>query len=70
MNLGNCSARPKSDPWILLEELRRIALHCRFLLLATAGQEMPALPGEAVTVVEKPFDLAEVVQLVDTTLTA
>ena len=57
-----------ADPRVLLAELRRLAPHCQFLLLATAGQEMPALPHETVTIVEKPFDLADVVRLVDKTL--
>jgi two-component system OmpR family response regulator len=59
-----------ADPWMLLGEFRRIAPRCRFLLLATGGQEMPVPPSEAVTVIEKPFDLAEVVRLVDKTLAA
>jgi DNA-binding NtrC family response regulator len=59
-----------ADPWMLLEEFGRIAPHCRFLLLATAGQEMPALARKTVMVIEKPFDLADVVRLVDKTLGA
>jgi two-component system OmpR family response regulator len=59
-----------ADPRMLLEELRRIAPACQFLLLTTAGPEMPLVTSEAVRVVEKPFDLADVVHLVDTTLMA
>jgi DNA-binding NtrC family response regulator len=59
-----------ADPRLLFEEIRRVAPACQFLLLATAGQEMPLVTREVFRILEKPFDLAEVVHLVETTLTA
>lgn len=53
-----------ADPRALLEELRLIAPRCRVLVLTTAGQELPLPRWDGVTVVGKPFDLAEVVRLV------
>jgi Response regulator containing CheY-like receiver, AAA-type ATPase, and DNA-binding domains len=54
-----------TDPAALLEDLRLAAPRCRFLMLTTAGQEMPTPPWDGIIVIRKPFDLAEVVRLVD-----
>ncbi len=41
---------------------------CRFLILAVAGQEFASAPWDSVAVIRKPFDLHEVVRLVEATL--
>ena len=56
-----------SDLGTLLADLRAIAPGCRFLVLATAGQDVPVFSKNGITIVEKPFDLADVVRLVDRT---
>lgn len=55
-----------TDVCALLEDLRRVAPRCRFLVLTTAGQDAPLqrCGGEGVTVIRKPFDINEVVRLV------
>jgi two-component system, OmpR family, response regulator len=53
-----------ADPRVLTRELQRLAPRCRFFILHTAGYEVP-LPWDGLTVVEKPYDLPEVVRLVD-----
>jgi DNA-binding response OmpR family regulator len=59
-----------SDPHALVSELRRLAPHCRLLVLATAGREISLLRWTDVVILEKPFDLPEVVRLVDATADA
>ena len=53
-----------ANPHALIEEIRLMAPQCRFLVLTTAGRGIPIARRGNVTIVEKPFDLAEVVQLV------
>ena len=57
-----------ADPRALIEEMRLMAPRCRFILLTTAGQEMPVPGRQNVVIVEKPFDLADVVRLVGITV--
>ena len=53
-----------SDPAVLLEDLRRAAPRCRFVILTTSGQETHVPPWDGITVITKPFDLVEVVRLI------
>ena len=53
-----------SDPALLLEDLRLEAPRCRFVILTTSGHETPIPPWDDATVITKPFDLTEVVQLI------
>ena len=57
-----------SDLRTLVAELRAIAPDCRFLVLATAGQDVLFVSQNRLTVVQKPFDLSDVVRLVDETV--
>ena len=54
-----------ADPRQVLEEIRGISPECRFLILAVAGHEMMAPPWDNVSVIRKPFDLLEVVRVVE-----
>lgn len=58
-----------TDPGALLDELRLAAPKCRFLLMATAAHDMPVLFRD-VLIIQKPFDLGEVVRLIDATVIA
>ena len=49
----------------LLTEIRSISPDCRFLILAVKGQEVALAPWINVEVVRKPFDLDEVIRLVE-----
>lgn len=53
-----------ADPRQLLEEIRRMSPHCRFLILAVSGQEVALPRWDGVTVIRKPFDLHHVERLV------
>lgn len=57
-----------TDPVRLLKELRSMAPGCRFVCLAVSGQEVPCAGLDGCDVVRKPFDLHEVVRVVETTL--
>jgi DNA-binding NtrC family response regulator len=48
----------------LMGRLRRIYPDCRFLIMSTARGTCPTLDDTLVQMVEKPFDLGEVVRLV------
>jgi DNA-binding NtrC family response regulator len=54
-----------ADPRQVLAEIRSIAPDCRFLILAVEGQAVALPPWDNVSVVRKPFDLDEVVRLVE-----
>jgi two-component system response regulator PrrA len=58
-----------TDPRELLDEIRKMAPQCRFLILAVTGQPLALPPWDGLTVVRKPFDLHEVVRLVRAALT-
>jgi two-component system OmpR family response regulator len=53
-----------TDVCALIEDLRRAAPGCRFLVLTTSGKDAQRCGIQGVTVITKPFDLAEVVRLV------
>ena len=57
-----------ADPRQLLDEIREMSPHCRFLILAVAGQEVALAPWDGVAVIRKPFDLYDVVRLVEEAL--
>ena len=57
-----------ADPRQLLDEIREMSPRCRFLMLAVAGQEFAGTPWDGVAVIRKPFDLHEVVRLVEASL--
>ena len=57
-----------ADPRQLLDEIRTMSPQCRFLILTVAGQEFATPPWDSVAVIRKPFDLHEVVRLVEATL--
>lgn len=54
-----------SDLASLLRELRLAAPACRVLMMTTAGPEMSSLSWDSIGVVRKPFDLTDVVRLVN-----
>lgn len=56
------------DPADLLVDLRLAAPHCRFVMLTTSGRETQVPPWNGITVITKPFDLAEVVRVVGATI--
>jgi DNA-binding response OmpR family regulator len=58
-----------ADPRALLAEIRATAPHCRFLILAVAGQDVDLAAWDAVAMIRKPFDLHDVVHRVQTELT-
>lgn len=58
-----------TDPRQLLDEIRQMSPQCRFMILAVAGQEVALPPWDGVTVIRKPFDLHDVVRLVQAALT-
>jgi len=58
-----------TDPRQLLDEIRQISPQCRFMMLAVAGQEVGLPPWDGVAVIRKPFDLHDVVRLVQAALT-
>lgn len=57
-----------ADPFVLFEEIRALAPRCRFLILAVAGQELRLPPWDDVGVIRKPFDLSDVVRVVQETV--
>jgi len=57
-----------TDPVGLLKDLRSVAPGCHFICLAVSGQEAPCASFDGCDVVRKPFDLHEVVRLVEATL--
>jgi DNA-binding NtrC family response regulator len=57
-----------TDLPLLIEEIRRIAPRCRIIGLATAGHDLPAPPLDDIDIIEKPFDLLEVVRVVEATV--
>ena len=61
-----------TDVCALIEDLRRAAPGCRFLALTTSGKDAQrcGIPIQGVTVITKPFDLAEVVSLVHAAVAA
>jgi two-component system nitrogen regulation response regulator GlnG len=52
------------NPAVLLRQLRVAAPDCRFLLMTTERHETPGPSYEAV-IIRKPFDLTDVIRLVD-----
>ena len=58
-----------ADPRQILDEIRELSPLCRFLILAVEGQELTLPPWDGVAVIRKPFDLHEVVRLVQAALT-
>ncbi len=55
-----------TDALVLVDRIREVAPTCRVLALTTSGSEVAARPAwPAVTLIRKPFDLAEVVRLVE-----
>lgn len=54
-----------SEPAVLLEELRLAAPRCRFVILTTSGHETPIPRWNDIAVITKPFDLTEVVRVID-----
>ena len=58
----------ETDPVRLLEELRAAAPDCRFLVMAVTGQDVPFAGLDRIDVIRKPFDLHEVVRLVESTV--
>lgn len=52
-----------TDPWQLVEEIRRLSPQCRFLILAVEGQAAARPPWDSCTVIRKPFDVHSVVRL-------
>lgn len=59
-----------TDVCALIEDLRRAAPACRFLVLTTSGKDAQRCGIQGVTVITKPFDLAEVVRLVHAAVAA
>jgi DNA-binding response OmpR family regulator len=57
-----------TDPVRLLRELRSVAPACRVVCLAVSGQEVSCAGLDGCEVVRKPFDLHEVVRVVEATL--
>ena len=57
-----------TDPGRLLADLRQAAPNCRFLILAVTGHEIPFARFAGVDVVRKPYDLSEVVRMVEATV--
>ena len=55
----------ETDPVRLLEELRAAAPGCRFVVMAVTGQDVPFADLDRIDVIRKPFDLHEVVRLVE-----
>jgi two-component system response regulator AtoC len=55
----------ETDPVTLLKDLRAAAPACQFLVLAVTGQDVPFGSFDHVDVIRKPFDLHEVVRLVE-----
>ena len=53
-----------SNPTVLVEELRLAAPGCRFVRLTTSRHEPQAPPWVGITVITKPFDMADVVRLI------
>jgi two-component system response regulator PrrA len=60
----------EADPRQLLDEIRGVSPECQFLILAVAGQEVALPPSDHVRVLRKPYDLDEVVRLVEAALPA
>ena len=54
-----------ADTGSLIDDLRTATPGCRLVLLTTASLDMARPPYENVTLLRKPFDLVEVVRLVD-----
>ena len=54
-----------TDPRALLEDIRRVSPQCRFLILAVAGQDVTLPPWDGIQVIRKPFDLHDVIWLVE-----
>jgi two-component system OmpR family response regulator len=59
-----------TDVGALIEDLRRAAPGCRFLVLTTSGKDAQRSGMQGVTIITKPFDLAEVVSLVHAAVAA
>lgn len=59
-----------TDVCALIEDLRRAAPGCRFLVLTTSEKDAQRCGIQGVTVITKPFDLAEVVRLVHAAVAA
>jgi DNA-binding NtrC family response regulator len=57
-----------TDPERLLRDLRTASPDCRFLILAVSGQDVPCAQFEGVEVIRKPFDLDEVVRVVESSV--
>ena len=57
-----------TDPAGLLVDLRFAAPRCRFVILTTSRHETQAPHWDGITVITKPFDLADVVRVVGATL--
>lgn len=53
------------DPWRLYAEMREISPRCRFIILTVEGQELQLPPWDGLAVIQKPFDLHEVVRRVE-----
>lgn len=57
---------PDGEGCELMADIRRISPNCRFLVMSTARRSGAVWPQtDGVQTVEKPFDLAEVVRLVE-----
>ncbi len=55
-----------TDARVLVDRIREVAPACRVLALTTSGSEVAARPAWlAVSLIRKPFDLADVVRLVE-----
>ena len=55
-----------TDARVLVDQIRAAAPACRVLALTTSGPEVAVLPPWlAVTLIRKPFDLADVVRLIE-----
>jgi DNA-binding NtrC family response regulator len=55
-----------TDAFVLVDRIRAVAPACRMLALTTSGSEVAADPAwPAVTLIRKPFDLGDVVRLVE-----
>jgi len=54
----------------LVEEIQGLAPQCRFLVLALTGKDLAPTAWDGVRVIGKPFDLNEVVRVVESVVRA